>query len=373
VRRTVFIVASALAIVLATAVAGAAATPGTVAVSPTATSDSWSGKSFLAGATASPSLCPASVDSTNSLCDHVSLDVGVTAAYWDTHSGDVRIAISWADPADNFDLYVYNPAGAQVASSNATGTGSESVTLLKASGGYEIRVVPVVVTNSGYSGTVTFSAQTNPAPSPSPSPSSGGSGGSGGGSGGSGGTGGSGGSGTGGSGSGGSSAGSGGSAGLQAPVPHHSFASYGASAPGGLFYAPYPGSGGGTTYFGSTPTASPKLYYASAYGGPVSASVANDVGNSQRSRPVLARIARTTWLLWLLLSIGLVLLALVAYVIVEPEGADGRDLSMGSVADARDRVAVPPVALAGGVVRGLATGGRALFGFGRWITGRGRS
>jgi hypothetical protein len=361
-KRSILIVTGALALVLGPGAAAFAATPSSIAVSPTATSDTWTGVSFLAGATASPSLCPASVDPTNSLCDHVSLDVGVTSGYWDSHTGGARVTISWSDASDNFDVYVYNSAGTQVGQSIGTGTSSESVDLTNAAGGYEIRVVPVLVTSSGYTGKATFSSQATTTASPTPTSTSS--------SGTSGGTSGSGSSGTGSStgtssGSSSTSTGTSGASAIQGPVPHYTIGSYGGSAPGGLFYAPYPGSAGqgGTTSFGSV---SRKVSYASTYGGPVSAAVADQAAND---RNLGSTIARTTWLLWLLLALGLALLALVAYVIVEPEGDSDRVVAIG---EARARLPVPPYALAGGVVRALATGGSVLARFGRAMTGRPR-
>jgi hypothetical protein len=362
--KRILIVAGVVALVLATGTAGHAATPSSVAVSPTDTSDAWTGVSFLAGATLSPSACPASVDVTNTLCDHVSLDVGVAGGYWDTHTGGARVSISWASSSDNFDLYVYGSGGSLVGSSKASSSTSESVSLPSAAGGYEVRVVPVLVTSSGYSGKVTFSSQAIPSPTPTPSPTtSGGGGGSGSGSGGSGS-----GSGSGSGGSGGSTAGTGGTSTLQGPVAHYSFGSYGASAPGGLFYAPYPGSG--STSFNSTQGGTyGKVSYASAYGGPVSTSVADQVEKDAQARPIVSTIARTTWLLWLLLSLGVVLLAVVTYVIVEPEGDGDRVISVG---ETKTRLPVPPLALAGTLVRGLAAGGRALTAMSRRLHGHRR-
>jgi hypothetical protein len=364
-KRTIIVASGTLGFLVAAATTGFAAAPGSVAVSPTATSDSWTGASYLAGATASPSACPGSVDTANALCDHVSLDVGVTGSYWDTHTGAVRVTISWPDASDNFDLFLYNSAGAQVGSSTGSGTTSQTVSLPNAAGGYEIRVVPVLVTSSGYSGKVSFSSQAIPGPSPTPAPIS--SSGSGGGTSGSG-------SGTGSSGSSGSSGSGTGTSGtgtLQGPTsPNYSFAGYGASSPGGLFYAPYPGSaGGGTTHFGPNQITSRKLSYASAYGGPVSAPVADDVANDAQGKPVASVIARTTWLLWLLVSLGVLLLAVVTYVIVEPEGEGGRVLDIG---DRRARLPVPPLALAGGFVRALAAGGRGVASLGRLASRRPR-
>jgi hypothetical protein len=81
------------------------------------------------------------------------------------------------------------------------------------------------------------------------------------------------------------------------------------------------------------------------------------VGKQGQGRPIGSTIARTTWLLWLLLALGVILLALVTYVIVEPEGDGDRVIALGRT---RARLPVPPLVLAGGFVRGLAAGGRIL-------------
>jgi hypothetical protein len=364
-KRTILIAAGALALLLGTGTAGLAATPSSVAVSPASTLDSWSGASFLAGATSSPAACPQSIDSSNTLCDHISLDVGVTSGYWDTHSGGIRVTITWPDSSDNFDLYVYNSAGASVGSSTGSGSASESVSLANAAGGYEIRVVPVLVTASGYSGKVSFSSQVLPTSSTTSSSSGGGTSGSTSGTTSGTTTGSTSGSGSTATASGTGGTGSNGVSSIQGPVANYSFSGYGGSAPGGLFYAPYPGSaGGGTTYFGAG-QGSGRVVYASAYGGQVSSAVADQVGEQGQGRQIGSTIARTTWLLWLLLALGVILLALVTYVIVEPEGESDRVISLGRT---RARLPVPPLALAGGFVRGLAAMGHVLSWLARTVT-----
>ncbi|MBA2529580.1 MAG: exo-alpha-sialidase [Euzebyales bacterium] len=133
-----------------------AATPGSGTISPTAPSVTWEGKTYAAGATVEPALCPPkSADPTDAVCDHFTLDVGVDASYWDTHSGGAEVSISWASNVNDFDLYVYQ-GGELVGSSAQGGTTSEQVVLSKASGTYEVRVTPWLVVNSGYSGTADF-------------------------------------------------------------------------------------------------------------------------------------------------------------------------------------------------------------------------
>jgi hypothetical protein len=145
---------------------GWSATPASGTVGPSRTSFGWTGQTFAVGATADPSLC----GSSGSLCDHMSVSVASTSAYWNAHTGNARIAISWGSSADNFDLYV-DRAGKLVGSSTSSSSTSESVTVPNPSGTYSVVVVPKLVADSGYHGSVSFSSRAKPAaPSPKPSP-----------------------------------------------------------------------------------------------------------------------------------------------------------------------------------------------------------
>src|SRR5438128_453134 len=163
-----------------------AASPSQATIGPGNRSAGWSGKVFILGATQSPSLCPLPQDGDNILCDHFHLTVGVDPSYWSTHSGGISVSIHWASSSDNFDLYLYDSSGGQVAASaSPSGTG-EQVSLAKPSGTYEVRVVPKLVANAGYSGSASFSSQDlppppppSPQPPPPPPPGGGGSGGGG--------------------------------------------------------------------------------------------------------------------------------------------------------------------------------------------------
>src|SRR4029078_4609455 len=67
---------------------------------------------------------------------------------------------NWAGSANDFDLYVYDAAGNQVASSAQSTTTSEQAFIRNASGTYDVVVVPFTVTSSGYSGSASFVTQT---------------------------------------------------------------------------------------------------------------------------------------------------------------------------------------------------------------------
>src|SRR5207245_10079511 len=135
-------------------------------VGPSASSVSWSGKAFTAAATPDPGACPASADSSDTLCDHYSLKVAASSGYWSTHTGGVSITISWGGNSNNFDLYVYSGSGQVGASASSSGN-SESVSISKPTGTYEVRVVPKSVVNGSYSGSAVFTSQAIPASSTS--------------------------------------------------------------------------------------------------------------------------------------------------------------------------------------------------------------
>ncbi len=135
-----------------------AATQSSGTIDATTTTQSWQGKSYAASVAPDPELCPSvAADPDNTICDHYTLNVAVDPSDWTTHSGGAEVAVSWPDAADDFDLYVYKD-GELVASSAAGGTTSEKAVISKASGTYEVRVLPWAVTDSGYAGAATFVA-----------------------------------------------------------------------------------------------------------------------------------------------------------------------------------------------------------------------
>jgi hypothetical protein len=150
-----------LAVGLVAAGAGRAATPGSGAVGPGTTAATWQGKSYSASVVADPALCPpASLDSSNTVCDNFQLTADVDPSYWSIAAGGASVTISWADSANDFDLYVYDAAGNEVASSAQSGTTSEQAFIKNASGTYDVVVVPYTVTSSGYNGSASFVTQT---------------------------------------------------------------------------------------------------------------------------------------------------------------------------------------------------------------------
>ena len=92
-----------------------AAIPGQGTISDTATSTSWIGQVYPASVVALPDQCPPAADPANLICDHYLLTVDVPESYWDTHTGGAQVQITWADANNDFDLFVYDSAGNQVA------------------------------------------------------------------------------------------------------------------------------------------------------------------------------------------------------------------------------------------------------------------
>ncbi|TMA03425.1 MAG: hypothetical protein E6J99_00285, partial [Methanobacteriota archaeon] len=151
----------------------AAATPGGGTVSEANPSVSWTGASYVAAETALPEQCPPA-DPGNLVCDHFALTIDIPSNFWSLHSGGVSIQITWASSDNDFDLYVYNSGGTLVGSSAQGGTTSEAVFLLfPVPGVYEVRVVPFLVVNSGYSGSATLTFTPGP-PTPNPTRPTGG-------------------------------------------------------------------------------------------------------------------------------------------------------------------------------------------------------
>ena len=153
---------SAIGALGASLLAGAAfaAVPPSGTISPTSPTVSWQGQAYTAAVVASVSACPpSSVDTANLVCDHFRLTVNADSAYWSTHTGGATVTINWADSGNDFDLYIFDAAGNEVASSASGGTTSEQATAIKASGTYDVVVVPYTVTNSSYTGSAALASE----------------------------------------------------------------------------------------------------------------------------------------------------------------------------------------------------------------------
>ncbi|MBF4763492.1 pre-peptidase C-terminal domain-containing protein [Nocardioides islandensis] len=137
-----------------------ASTPTEGTVSSTATSTSWTGGPFLvpnvtAQATGLPD-CTAPQS-----CDDFTLHVSTPAGYGDTHQ--LRIQVGWPNTAADFDVYLLDTAGNEVASA-ASSSDPEVVLTAPTSGTYTVRVVPFAPVGQSYSATA--SLVTKPAAPP---------------------------------------------------------------------------------------------------------------------------------------------------------------------------------------------------------------
>jgi hypothetical protein len=159
-KKTLAVLAAAAVGAFVLAGAGEGATPSSGTLGPTAGTVSWTGQHYAAAAVADPTACPpASLDPQNLVCDHFSLTVNVDPSYWNTNSGGASVTISWGSAANDFDLYVYDSSGNEVAHSAAGGTTSEQLLISNASGTYDVVVVPFLVTDSDCSGVASFVSQ----------------------------------------------------------------------------------------------------------------------------------------------------------------------------------------------------------------------
>jgi hypothetical protein len=347
-KRASIFIGIVMAMILAVAGPGQAASPSSLSIGPSDSSDSWAGVTFTLGTTPGPAACGTS----NLLCDHVSISVSVPSGYWSTHTGYMAVAISWSASSDNFDLYVGSAGSARGTST------SESVTIANPAGSYSVKVVPRHVTASAYVGVASFSSKPKPvppAPSPQPPPTGGGGGGGGGGDGG----------GDGGGGGGGTGTSSGNGTGTNGGFSYPSLGGY---RGGGSVYPLGPsidfrGPSGGGLYTDSQSY----LSGGNTFGGGTSQNSSTTKfqnGQSGRALPVSNAVPTPPRWAWALIPLGLLTFAAVAWVIFEPEEFDPTSTGPGTISTIRRNRAELTVLSIGQVVfamfGGMAAGGRAL-------------
>ncbi len=165
-KRIVIIVVLALVSIV---VPSHGATPGAGSISATSPSTQWQGQTYILASVAVPNQCPPNLDPANVLCDHFFLTIDLPPDFWNSNFGRVTISITWPSSDNDFDLYVYkvvNGDSQLVSQSASGGTSFETVVLFTPTPGtYEVRVVPFMVTSSGYNGSAQLilgSAVTNP-------------------------------------------------------------------------------------------------------------------------------------------------------------------------------------------------------------------
>jgi hypothetical protein len=138
-----------------------AATPASGSVSDTAPTTTWSAGPFVApnvsGTTGTVSC------GNPQLCDDYALKVSVPAGYDAGHS--LRIDVKWPNPAADFDVYVLDSAGREMAAS-ASSSDPETVLLPAVTASYTVRVVPFAPLGDSFSGTASLVADpADPPPS----------------------------------------------------------------------------------------------------------------------------------------------------------------------------------------------------------------
>ncbi len=93
------------------------------------------------------------------VCDYYDLTVSIPAgALAGFPSASVKIVIEWGGPSEDYDLYVYDAAGGEVANSGSALTASESLSFLALEGDtvYQVEISPYAVTGGTVNATITF-------------------------------------------------------------------------------------------------------------------------------------------------------------------------------------------------------------------------
>jgi hypothetical protein len=130
-----------------------AATPPSGSVSDTAPTTTWSAGPFavpnVSGTTGTVSCGNAQP------CDDYTLKVSVPVGYDAGHS--LRVDVKWPDPAADFDLYVLDADGREVAAA-ASSSDPETVLLPAVTASYTVRVVPYAPLGDSFTGTASLVA-----------------------------------------------------------------------------------------------------------------------------------------------------------------------------------------------------------------------
>jgi len=134
----------------------------------TTSSASWTGGPFLvANVTGTAGAVDCSAPQS---CDNYALTVSTPAGTGDTN--DLKISVSWPNTAADFDVYVLDSAGNQVASA-ASSADPETVIMPPTSGSYTVRVVPFAPLGQSYSATAAVVAKPSNTPPTSSAPTPG--------------------------------------------------------------------------------------------------------------------------------------------------------------------------------------------------------
>ncbi|MFB7906012.1 TIM-barrel domain-containing protein [Kitasatospora sp. NPDC056076] len=113
----------------------------------------WQSPTYAKGTLGGATSCPAvAQDPDGAVCARFDLTVNVPNGYWDDNpEGGVPISVQWQNPTDDFDLYIYDANGKEVAESAGTAD-PEATVIPKASGTYHVLVVPYDVHGGSFTG-----------------------------------------------------------------------------------------------------------------------------------------------------------------------------------------------------------------------------
>ncbi|HWX54739.1 MAG TPA: hypothetical protein VN176_09130 [Verrucomicrobiae bacterium] len=97
---------------------------------------------------------------TATICDLYNLTVNVPATFYAANpNSEVHVAATWGSNLNEYDVYVYDAAGALVGMATQSGTTSNDADLGQLpSGAYQVQIVPTVAVNTPYTGSITLAA-----------------------------------------------------------------------------------------------------------------------------------------------------------------------------------------------------------------------
>ncbi|MGN6332102.1 MAG: sialidase family protein, partial [Motilibacteraceae bacterium] len=136
---------------LAAVLPATAAAPADGSVNDTATSTSWTAGPFAVAnltGTLGQVTCSAATP-----CDDFTLSVGTSTAFAGSHQ--LKVDISWANSAADYDLYVLDASG-NVLQTSASSSDPETVLLPATAGTYSVRIVPYTPLGDTVTGTATL-------------------------------------------------------------------------------------------------------------------------------------------------------------------------------------------------------------------------
>jgi uncharacterized repeat protein (TIGR01451 family) len=153
-RRLVALITTTLITAMLVVGPSAAATPPSGTVSVSSPTFSWQGPAVTA-MTGGPSdgecAAPADPPLPGGYCDDFALTVDIPTTYWAAHAGGVQIDLTGEPPAEDFDLYVYDRNGNEVATSGLPGSVESTLVTCASSedGPYKVRAVYFATVDEG--------------------------------------------------------------------------------------------------------------------------------------------------------------------------------------------------------------------------------